>query len=160
MQVTRALQDLSQIAQVVQVIWRCQMQLAMVPPFIAIVPALHGNNIVGYFGHPSNAQSPDFVKAFMNIYSNFVTKGNLSISAALVDGSNSSSNLQSNAAGDWPKYSASTPYQINLNQTAGTPSTIEDLGEIVSQGGSGQNSHICAKVNAYTWEGGKGQRCN
>ncbi len=89
----------------------------------SVVPALHGNDVVGYFGPPSDVQSPGFVKAFMNIYGNFVTKDNPSISAALAYGSNNSaaSSGQPNPAENWPQYSATSPYQINLNQTAARP---------------------------------------
>lgn len=128
----------------------------------SVVPALHGNDVVGYFGPPSDVQSPDFVKAFMNIYGNFVTKDNPSISASLVYSSNNTSNnsSQPNAAENWPEYSARTPYQINLNQTGGTPSQGEYLGTnaTILTGPSLQNDF--SKVNAYTWEGGRGQRCD
>ncbi len=100
----------------------------------SVVPALHGNDVVGYFGPGTNVTSPDFVKAFMNIYGNFVTRDNPSISAALVQGAgnNDSSNAQGNAAENWPQFTPSTPYQINLNQTGGTPSQMQDLGASVT----------------------------
>ncbi|CDR98673.1 related to esterase [Sporisorium scitamineum] len=128
----------------------------------SVVPALHGNDVVGYFGPGTNVTSPDFVKAFMNIYGNFVTRDNPSISAALAYGSNanSSTSSQPNAAENWPQYSPTSPYQINLNQTGGTPSTVQDLGTDVTilTGPSLRNDF--SKVNAYTWEGGRGQRCD
>ncbi|CBQ72861.1 related to esterase [Sporisorium reilianum SRZ2] len=128
----------------------------------SVVPALHGNDVVGYFGPGTNVTSPDFVKAFMNIYGNFVTRDNPSISAALVRGSssNNSSSSEPNAAENWPQYSATSPYQINLNQTGGTPSTVQDLGATTTilTGDSLRNDF--SKVKAYTWEGGRGQRCD
>ena len=128
----------------------------------SIVPALHGNDVVGYFGPPSNVQGPDFVKAFMNIYGNFVTRDNPSINSTLAFGANanSSDSQQDNVAGNWPEFSPSTPYQINLNQTGGTPSTMEYLGSNVTilTGDSLRNDF--SKVNAYTWEGGRGRRCD
>ncbi|ETS59452.1 hypothetical protein PaG_06370 [Moesziomyces aphidis] len=126
----------------------------------SVVPALHGNDVVGYFGPPSNVQGPDFVKAFMNIYGNFVTNDNPSISSALANGNSSSSPSQPNAAENWPKFSPSTPYQINLNQTGGTLSSMPDLGANVTIfTGRGLRNNF-TKVNAYTWEGGRGARCD
>ncbi len=126
----------------------------------SVVPALHGNDVVGYFGPPSNVQGPDFVKAFMNIYGNFVTKDNPSISSALANGNSSSSPAQPNAAENWPKFSPSTPYQINLNQTGGTLGSMPDLGANVTIfTGPGLRNDF-SKVNAYTWEGGRGARCD
>ena len=128
----------------------------------SVVPALHGNDVVGYFGPPSDVQSPDFVKAFMNIYGNFVTRDNPSISAALVHGASSNAtDSQPNPAENWPQYSASTPYQINLNQTGGTLSSGQYLnGENVTiHIGPGLRNDF-SKVNAYTWEGGRGRRCD
>lgn len=126
----------------------------------SVVPALHGNDVVGYFGPPSNIQSPGFVKAFMNIYGNFVTRNNPSISAALIYGNNSESSLMQNNAENWPKFSASTPYQINLNQTGRTASTYLYLGvnaTILTDPGL---KNDFSKVNTYTWEGGRGKRCD
>ena len=126
----------------------------------SIIPALHGNDVVGYFGPPSDVQSPAFVKAFMNIYGNFVTKDNPSISAALVYGGDTNDHAKPNAAENWPEYSASTPYQINLNQTGGTPSMMEYLGANVTVLTGPTLKNDFSKVNAYTWEGGRGRRCD
>ncbi|GAC94387.1 carboxylesterase [Pseudozyma hubeiensis SY62] len=126
----------------------------------SVPPALHGNDVSQYFGPGTNVTSPDFVKAFMNIYGNFVTKDNPSIDAQLVYGASSDADKsQPNAAGNWPEYSINTPYQINLNQTGGTPSTMPNLGaEVTILTGSSLRNDF-SKVNAYTWEGGRGRRC-
>lgn len=64
-----------------------------------------------------------------------------------------------NPAENWPEYSVTNPYQINLNQTGGTPSKMPDLGAEVTilTGPSLRNDF--SQVNAYTWEGGRGRRC-
>ncbi|SPC67667.1 related to esterase [Ustilago sp. UG-2017b] len=121
----------------------------------SVVPALHGNDVVAYFGPPSAVQSAQFVKAFQNIYGNFVTKDNPSISSSLIDNSSNP-----NPANNWPQYSAETPYQINLNQTGGTPEQMPFLGtQLTTFTGQGLSNHF-TKVNAHAWEGGRASRCD
>ncbi|EST09190.2 Carboxylesterase, type B [Kalmanozyma brasiliensis GHG001] len=128
----------------------------------SVVPALHGNDVVGYFGPPSAVQSADFVKAFMNIYGNFVTKDDPSISAALAYGSNysASADSQPNAAENWPKYSAHSRYQINLNQTGGTPESMPFLSTNATVLTDPGLRNDFTKVDAYSWEGYRGRRCD
>ncbi|KAJ1023601.1 hypothetical protein NDA16_003218 [Ustilago loliicola] len=121
----------------------------------SVVPAIHGNDVVGYFGPPSLVQSPQFVKAFQNIFGNFVTKDKPSIPSSLIN-----NNSDPNPANNWPRYSASSPYQINLNQTGGTPTEAPFLGtEVTTLTGDSLRNDF-TKVNANTWEGGRGRRCD
>ncbi|KAK3716386.1 hypothetical protein LTR37_006536 [Vermiconidia calcicola] len=131
----------------------------------SVVPALHGNDVSAYFGPVGAAenQGPDFVRAFMHIVGNFVTQNDPSISSAIANGASASNNsVSANAASTWPPFDIYAPYQINLNQTGGTEiSTDTGIGEgnstiYVSPGL--QNDFTLA--NAYTWEGGRGYRCD
>ena len=109
-----------------------------------------------------NTRGPDFVAAFMHIVGNFVTTNNPSISTALAKGS--SSNTSASATDlitDWPPFAIYAPYQINLNQTGGTEISYPTIG--------GRNSTVYVEpglqndfslVDAYTWEGGRGYRCD
>lgn len=63
---------------------------------------------------------------------------------------------------NWPQYDIYAPYQLDLNQTGGTIISY-DTG--IGEG----NSSIYVEpglmnkftlVNAYTWEGGRGYRCD
>lgn len=126
----------------------------------SVVPANHGNDVNAYFGPPQVQQGPDFVRAFQTIWGNFIVHDNPSISAAIANGPNST--LTTNPATDWPPYSNTAPTQLNLNETGGTPFVTQPLGPT---GGNATEfegpglTNAFDLVNAYTWEGGRGKRC-
>ena len=96
----------------------------------------------------------------MTIFGNFITSGNPSISAAIANGVNSTSTK--NPASKWPVWNLKKPYQINLNESGGVPfeatTLATDVGEITEFEEPGLKNNI-ELVNAYTWEGGRGARC-
>lgn len=61
----------------------------------------------------------------------------------------------------WPQFSIYSPYQINLNQTGGVPTLVEvEPGvKLTEDVGPGLRNDFTL-VNAYTWEGGRGYRCD
>ncbi|TID12894.1 carboxylesterase 2 [Venturia nashicola] len=122
--------------------------------------ALHGQDVSGYFGPATAVQGPDFEYAFMNIWGNFITIDNPSISNKIANGAASNSTA-SNAASSWPTFNVNAPYQLNLNQSGGALLSIPmtaaaNATELV--GSTLRNDFRL--VNAYTWEGGRGARCN
>jgi carboxylesterase type B len=141
------------------------------------LPGLHGQDVAGYFGILGSAPylSTDYQKAFMStlpppntlltanvndleIWGNYVTTSNPSISNTFANG-NSSSNASTNAASTWPEFSNASPYQLNLNQTGGT--LITENATVTTEyltGDSLRNNFTLA--NAYTWESGRGSRCD
>ena len=90
------------------------------------------------------------------MWGNFITKDNPSISSALANGESSNSTAI-NAASDWPKYSDENPIQLNLNETGGEPYINPNI-PATHYGGPTLRNDIRA-VNARTWEGGRGDRC-
>jgi carboxylesterase type B len=131
------------------------------------LPATHGADVGAYFGPLGGRPSisTDFQRAFMNIWGNFITKGNPSISASVAAGSSTSSNatMATNDATQWPAFTIAEPYQLDLNQTGGE---LAFGSQIV---GSQVNTTYLAEpglmnsftlVNAYTWEDGRGVRCD
>ena len=126
----------------------------------SVIPANHGADVYAYFGPPEINTSPDFVRAFQTIWGNFIVNNDPSISAAIANGAKST--LESNPATEWPMYSSATPYQLNLNETGGTPFVTQPLGPT---GGNATEfeepglKNAFEIVNAYTWEGGRGERC-
>ena len=126
--------------------------------------ALHGTDGTGYFGPVPVNESPDFVRAFMAIFGRFVTTDNPSIPAAIATGaSNASVAAVPNPASDWPPFSIYAPYQINLNESSTTNDTSivtvgtrQNLSEPVEPG----LVNDFTLVDAYTWEGGRGVRCD
>lgn len=93
---------------------------------------------------------------------NFVTKNDPSITSTLAYGTSSNSTNSSSPASNWPPYAIYAPYQMDLNQTGGTLISYDT-------GIGDRNSSIYVEpglenkftlVNAYTWEGGRGYRCD
>lgn len=129
----------------------------------SIIPALHGQDVSAYFGPYSEVppyQGPEFVKAFAHIVGNFVVRDNPSISAVLAYGNTTAAG--GNPATNWPEFDIYAPYQIDLNQTGGREIEYDATG-------SGTDTRIYVgrglendftSVNAYTWEGGRGYRCD
>ncbi|KAK5017971.1 Alpha/Beta hydrolase protein [Cryomyces antarcticus] len=121
----------------------------------------HGQDVTGYFGPATPNQGPDFELAFMTIWGNFITKNNPSISTAIANGASSNNTSATNAATNWPPFSIFAPYQINLNETGGVPFSVPSAGgrnvtEFMNPGLRNDFS----LVNAYTWEAGRGYRCD
>jgi hypothetical protein len=116
----------------------------------SIPPAYHGADIAGYYDYPGQFFSVDFTTAFQKAFGNFVTTGNPSISNTIANGI-TKNNVSVNSASDWPPYAIYAPYQIDLNTTCPTP----------AQGCNGTAAvNTIRLVDAYTWEGGRGTRCD
>lgn len=142
----------------------------------SVIAAPHGIDSYAIFGPPTPEMGPDLVAAYMAIVGNFVTKNHPSISASLAAGSNAmgaTSNItapgsvdpkpdQPNAATLWPAYSLANPYLLNLNQTGGTAfsaSPIPTNPNVTEFRDPGLRNDFTLE-NAYTWEGGRGARCD
>lgn len=100
----------------------------------------------------------------MNIWGNFITRSNPSIPAEIANGPNSTS--ATSPATDWPPWNVTQPYQLNLNESGGTAFEAATLAfvspngpEITEFGGPGLRNSF-ELVDAYTWEGGRGARCD
>jgi hypothetical protein len=117
-------------------------------------------DVSGYFGPAVPAQGPDFELAFMRIWGNFVMHNNPSISNAVANGAASNSTA-SNAASNWPPFYVHAPYQINLNETGGTAFQVALVPGInVTEFREPGLRNDFSLVDAYTWEGGRGYRCD
>ncbi|KAL1641733.1 hypothetical protein SLS61_009984 [Didymella pomorum] len=129
-------------------------------------PGTHGIDTLGYFGPYGSVSflSEGFQAAFMNIWGNFVTQENPSIpESLLVETSNSSTRSGVDILSEWPQFSASASYQqLNLNQTGGvlTEGSVEVASPVNTTYliGPGLQNNF-AFVDAYTWEAGRGARC-
>lgn len=128
--------------------------------------ALHGVDLSVYFGPAPETVGPDLVLAIQRIWGNFITTGNPSISASVASGSKSNGTGQSGLE-DWPVFAMWDPIMANINQTGGSPQSMNlfnSTGGVLAQNvtvylGPGLINDI-ALVDAYSWEGGCGKRCD
>ncbi|KAL8947880.1 MAG: hypothetical protein Q9222_005882 [Ikaeria aurantiellina] len=148
----------------------------------SVIPAQHGSDSNAYFGPALPNQGADFAQAFMTIWGNFITTNNPSIAADVALGVNGASSArtsnssdaastdplpnQSDVAANWPAYTLAAPYQLNLNQSGGVefeapayPGPTSPGGNITQFSDPGKRNDFTL-VNAYTWEGGRGMRCD
>lgn len=123
--------------------------------------AVHGSDLTAYFGPPTPNQSPDFVKAAMQIWGNFITSDNPSILSNVANGG-LSNKTNVNPASSWPPFTIYSPYQMDLNVTGGTPFafSLSYIDANLTEPGEPDLSNSITLVNAYTWEGGRGYRCD
>lgn len=96
----------------------------------------------------------------LEIWGNFITKDNPSITTAIANGASSNRSQQTNAASTWPPFNIYAPYQINLNETGGMPFSVPNgAGNVTEFMGPGLRNDFTL-VDAYSWEGGRGYRCD
>lgn len=104
----------------------------------------------------------EFYEAFTTMWGNFITEGDPSISNALANGNES---VSVNAASDWPVFTTEGPEayrMLNLNETGGMPYSarvVSSAANATQYEGPGLMNDI-QETNAYTWEGGRGARCD
>ncbi|KAJ4532088.1 hypothetical protein HRR90_006334 [Exophiala dermatitidis] len=139
----------------------------------SVEPALHGADVSAYFGPAPSNVGPDLALAFRQIWGNFITTNNPSIPSNIAIGASASSNSSSNStsssssssysndASNWPPFSMYAPYQINLNQTGGTSFSMDitQIGRNITEYGNPGLQNNITLVNAWTWEAGRGYRC-
>jgi len=88
--------------------------------------------------------------------------GDPSISKPIANGASSPNPNAANPASSFPPWTLANPQQINLNQTGGVPYSTQVFGlpfSVTQYKQPGLLNKITA-ANAYTWEGGRGQRCD
>lgn len=111
--------------------------------------ASHGNDVTGYFGPSAPNQSPSFSQAFRSIWGNFITSDSPLVSSDAV-------------IKTWPEWTGgSTTKMLNLNETGGVPyQATTNWGATVTQFMDPGLVNSFSVVNAYSWEGGRGKRCD
>jgi carboxylesterase type B len=135
----------------------------------SVPPALHAYDVAAYFSKPGTMiYSAELVTAFQTMIGNFVVSGNPSISDKVADGASAIDRSSGNAASHWPPFSVEQPMQIDLNttcqfsETSAQPLDGFDRGFFLDNkfcGAAGDRLDI-RLVDAYTWEGGRGVRCD
>lgn len=97
---------------------------------------------------------------FTAIFTNFIISGNPSADLNQTIPAHTADVLRS-----WPTYSQSNPIQINFNETGGVVDTNghdprDPFGITITQYDRPGLTPSFSLVNAYTWEGGRGKRCD
>jgi hypothetical protein len=125
--------------------------------------ASHQADIAAYFGPATPNQAADFTLAFRRIWGNFITENNPSISNEIARGVSIDSGIAPvSPASNWPAWRDDTSaQQMNLNETGGTPYQFTTAwGATVTQFMQPGLKNAISVANAYTWEGGRGKRCD
>lgn len=128
----------------------------------SVIGAWHSTDLSSYFGPPMPNQAPDFNKAFMTIWGNFITQNDPSIPASIANGVNGTG-TNGLAATQFPPWNLRNPLQLNLNETGGraysSMSFNAEAPNITQFEEPGLMNDFSA-VDAYSWEGGRGVRCD
>ncbi|OBT66314.1 hypothetical protein VE03_04330 [Pseudogymnoascus sp. 23342-1-I1] len=121
----------------------------------------HTDDLPAIFGPAQPNHSDSFVAAFRSIWGKFVTSSNPSICSDLANGGQPKTSSAPNPITNFPAWTASSPHQINLNITGGTPyTTVTMFGAAVTQFQEPGLKNAFSVANANTWEGGRGARCD
>ncbi|KAI9711686.1 MAG: hypothetical protein M1828_001797 [Chrysothrix sp. TS-e1954] len=128
--------------------------------------ATHGSDVSAYFGQPGVASQPaSFQKAFMSIMGNFITKNDPSIPNKIANAGYNGTSDVVNPASAWPSWSIYSPRELILNQTGGVPFLTEGSQApgvphaVTEFRNPGLQNHFTL-ADAYSWEGGRGRRCD
>lgn len=121
----------------------------------SIPNAEHGVDTYAYL---QDFYTPAFSRAFRRMYGNFIQSSNPSISSATACGTpNPTCNQSAQPVSEWPTYNIGDPLMANLNTTCPEIITLSGLPYCGVEGAAQNRIRL---VNAYEWEGGRGERCN
>lgn len=121
--------------------------------------SMHGADQYPFFGESMPNLGPDLTLAFQRIWGNFIKTGNPSISSSIANGASSNGTAR-NELENWPAFTLWSPQMANLNETGGKEvKTTTGAFNYTSIEGPGLKNDL-SLVDAYTWEGGRGVRCD
>ncbi|OTB01129.1 hypothetical protein M426DRAFT_14848 [Hypoxylon sp. CI-4A] len=128
----------------------------------SVTPSYHGADLSAYFSVGATFPNADFRHAMQKIWGNFIIHDTpvISIPDATAYYSNATVPIGVYGNIEWPEFTPRNPVQMNLNTTGGSLSTVTVppfLSYYVRDGPGIVNTFNLA--NSYTWEGGRGQRC-
>lgn len=111
--------------------------------------ASHAEDVSAYFGPATPNQPPIFSSVFKKIFGNFIVNS----SPAIPD---------DQATARWPAWvGGQESRMVNLNTTGGVPyQAVTQFGATVTQYMDPGVKNAFSTANAYTWEGGRGVRCD
>ncbi|KAF2163588.1 hypothetical protein M409DRAFT_26197 [Zasmidium cellare ATCC 36951] len=127
----------------------------------SVPPSIHSADLPAYFPTvPSMTAHPfpsDFSTAFQTLIGNFVVNSNPLISSLVANGV-STGNMSRSVVSDWPVFDGERgSLQVDLNTTC-TGYVAGDLKKREFPYCAGEDNQFSV-VDADTWEGGRGRRC-
>ncbi|KAI1452517.1 putative carboxylesterase [Annulohypoxylon moriforme] len=128
----------------------------------SVTPSYHGADLNAYFSVDVTFPNADFRHAMQKIWGNFIINNSpvISVPDATANYTNATVPIGMYGNIDWPEFSLAKPVQMNLNTTGGNVSTVTVppyLSYYVREGSGIVNTFNLS--NAFTWEGGRGERC-
>ncbi|KAL3455773.1 Alpha/Beta hydrolase protein [Aspergillus heterothallicus] len=124
-------------------------------------PAYHGADLGAYF--TSDTPSPGFSRAVQRIWGEFIVNNTPVIPIEDAKGNRSNATAPEDREGNlaWPEFSRIQPWMMDLNTTGGELRLhveTEHLQYWIREGPGIVN--VFRLVDSYTWEGGRGERCD
>ena len=128
----------------------------------SVTPAYHGADLTAYFSVNATTPTPDLIYAFQKIWGNFVMHNSPVIPTVEASGNATNATVPRGHGNDlhWPTYSNRSNLQMNLNTTGGTVESVfvtSDYSYDLRLDPGVTNDFRL--VDADTWEGGRGARC-
>ncbi|KAK9774892.1 putative Alpha/Beta hydrolase protein [Seiridium cardinale] len=129
----------------------------------SVTPAYHGADLSAYFAVGATVPNEDFRTAFQKMWGNFIIYDApvISIEDATAGYPNATAPVGENGQIDWPAFTLSEPWQLDLNTTGGSLTQVTVTPNLSYY--ERLEPGIVNKfrlVNALSWEGGRGSRCN
>ena len=129
----------------------------------SVTPAYHGADLAAYFSAGVSWPDAGFRTAFQKFWGQFIMADSpvIALRDATANMSNASVPIGANGTIDWPPYSPRHPFQMDLNTTGGylIPDVVtSNLSYWLREGDGIVNNFRL--VNASSWEGGRGARCD
>ncbi|XXG95074.1 hypothetical protein Hte_001334 [Hypoxylon texense] len=129
----------------------------------SVTPSYHGADVTAYFSVGATLPNADFSHAIQKIAGNFIIHDNPVISVSDATAGHPNASVPTGADGniEWPEFTLENPVQMNLNTTGGTVSqvSVPPYLKYYVRSGSGIANDFNL-TDLFTWEGGRGQRCN
>ena len=128
----------------------------------SVTPGYHGADLTAYFAVGAATPNADFSRAFQKVWGNFIVHDDptITLDEATAGYANATAPTGTDGNINWPQYTAEKPYMIDFNTTGG------DLFQVVAgplsfyeRIGTGTVNKF-RLVDALSWEGGRGDRCN
>lgn len=128
----------------------------------SVTPAYHGADLSAYFSVGATVPNEDFRTAFQKIWGHFIINNTpiISVDDATAGYANATAPAGIDGSIDWPGFTLSSPWQLDLNTTGGslTEVTVTPNLTYYERLGPGIVNQF-RLVNALSWEGGRGSRC-